>query len=114
MAIVIKTEQPNQLLEELNRAITNGLIQTWQVDCEGDYTISRFQWFQHAWLRPYVETGRLVFGIVQSSSFVMTCQLYGVFNGRFVATLLTHFDFMIEHMEITPMLVEKYDVFSND
>lgn len=31
-----------------------------------------------------------------------------------MATLLTHFDFMIEHMEITPMLVEKYDIFSND
>lgn len=113
MAIIIKTKHPKQLLKQLSEAITNGSIQTWQVDNEGDYTISRLQWFQHAWLRPYVKDRELVFGIIQSSNFPITCQLYGVYHGRFVATLLSHFDNMMDNIEISPLMIKEYDVSSN-
>ena len=113
MAILIKTQHPVKLLSQLNDAINNGDIQTWQVDNDGDYTISRLQWFQHAWIRPYIEDEQLVFGIVQSSSYPITRQLYGVYHGRFVATLLSHFDFLIDKVEISPLMVKGYDISLN-
>lgn len=114
MAIFIKTQQPNLLIMKLNEAITNGYIQTWKVDNEGDYTITRMQWFQHAWLRPYIKDNLLIFGIIQSSNYPITRQLYGVFHGRFVATLLSHFDNLMNNIEITPLMIEEYDIFSNE
>lgn len=114
MAILIKTQHPTQLLRRLNDAINNGDVQTWQVDNDGDYTISRLQWFQCAWIRPYIKNEQLIFGIVQSSNYPMTRQLYGVYHGRFVATLLSHFDFMIDNVEISPLMVEGYDISTND
>lgn len=68
------------------------------------------QWFQHAWLRPYVKDKLLIFGIIQSSNFPITRQLYGVYHGRFVATLLSHFDYMMDSIEVSPLLVEEYDI----
>lgn len=44
----------------------------------------------------------------------MTRQLYGVYHGRFVATLLSHFDFMIDNVEISPLMVEGYDISTSD
>lgn len=72
------------------------------------------QWFQHAWLRPYVKDKLLVFGIIQSSDFPITRQLYGVYHGRFVATLLSHFDDMMENIEITPLMIKEIDVSANE
>lgn len=112
MAIIIKNKKPQLLLKQLNIAINNGDIHTWCVDEDGDYTISRFQWFQHAWFRPYIDDnkGFLIFGIVQSSVYPMTQQLYGVYHGRFVATLLSHFDYMMDDVEISPMINVDYDI----
>lgn len=113
MAILIKTRQPKVLLNRLNESINNGSILTWQVDAEGDYTIERMQWRCHAWFRPYVRNELLAFGIIQSSNFPMTRQLYGVFHGRFVATLLSHFDDMMEDIEVTTLMDRTYDISTN-
>lgn len=112
MAIIIQTKKPNLLLKQLSIAINNGDIQTWLVDGEGDYTISRFQWFQHAWFRPKVEEAekRLIFGIVQSSIYPMTRHLYGVYHGRLLATLLSHFDHLMDNVEVSPLIDDEYDV----
>lgn len=113
MAIIIKTRQSRELLIRLTESIDNGSIQTWQKDADGDYTIVRVQWYCHAWFRPYIEDDSVVFGIIQSSNFPMTRQLYGVFHGRFVAMLLSHFDDMMDDVEITPLLDGNYDVSTN-
>lgn len=112
MAIIIKTENPKQLLHSLNTAIKNKEILTWMVDDDGDYTITRDQWQYHAWMKPYsceIE-GVLRFGIVQSRRFRMTKELYGIYHGRFVATLLSHFDTQMENIEITPLLIKGVDL----
>lgn len=110
MAIIIKTRYANVLLKQLNEAIANRSIQTWQVDSEGDYTIVHAQWYCHAWFRPYVRDELIVFGIVQSLNFPMTRQLYGVFHGRFITTLLSHFDNMMDNVEISPLMDGDYDI----
>ena len=43
----------------------------------------------------------------------MTRELYGVYHGRFVATLLSHFDLDIIDINVTPLLTE-YDVVDNN
>ena len=112
MAIIIKTQRPQELINSLNRAINRRAILTWVVDDMGDYTISREQWQFLAWMRPYILNDRIVFGIIQSRKFPMTKELYGVYHGRFVATLLSHFDLDIIDINVTPLLTE-YDVVDN-
>ena len=112
MAIIIQTKNPILLLKQLNIAINSGNIQTWYLDQDGDYTISRPKWFQHAWFRPYINENNksLTFGIVQSSVYPVTRQLYGVYHGRFVATLLSYFDYLMDEVEISPLINTEYDI----
>lgn len=112
MAIIIQTQNPNQLINSLNKAIMSRSIITWTVDNIGDYTISRDQWRYLAWMRAYIDGNRLIFGIIQSRKFPMTRELYGVYHGRFVATLLSSFDTDICDLKITPLLMQGYDIAS--
>lgn len=112
MAIIIQTQNPNQLIKSLNEAILSRSILTWAVDNIGDYTISRDQWRYLAWMRPHIDGDRLIFGIIQSKRFPMTRELYGVYHGRFVATLLSNFDTDINSLNITPLLMQGYDIAS--
>lgn len=112
MAIIIKTKNPDQLLQSLNDAIENREILTWMVDDDGDYTITRDQWQYHAWMKPYPhhEEGILFFGIVQSRRYNMTKELYGIYHGRFVATLLSHFDTLMDDIQVSPLLLKDIDI----
>ena len=102
MAIYIHTDDPHGLHERLTLAIFNRAIITWEVDKDGDYTIDRDQWRFKAWFRPTEGQDQLVFGIVQSRKYVMTNELYGVYHGRLVSTILAHFSDMISEIHVTP------------
>lgn len=111
MAIIIKTDNPKKLIKALNEAIDNREILTWSVDHEGDYTIAREQWRYHAWFRlKILNSNVLAFGIVQSRKYKMTRDLYGIFHGRFVATLLSHFDNLMNDINVTPLLIHDIDI----
>lgn len=114
MAIIVQVRKsnPNQLISSLNEAIMSRSVLTWAVDNMGDYTISRDQWRYLAWMRPYIEGNRIIFGIIQSRKYPMTRELYGVYHGRFVATLLSHFDTDIYSLSVTPLLMQGYDISS--
>lgn len=62
MAIYVKTSSPAVLLKKIKEQINNGMIDTWNVDKDGDFTHDVEQWRFHAWLRPEIEMDRLVFG----------------------------------------------------
>lgn len=114
MAIIIKTNNPRKLIKALNEAIDNREILTWSVDQEGDYTIARDQWRYHAWFRHKVlEPNTLTFGIVQSRKYKMTRDLYGIYHGRFLATLLSHFDHLMDDINVTPLLIHNIDIVEN-
>ena len=102
MAIYIHTDDPNGLHQRLTASICNREIITWDVDKDGDYTIDRDQWRFKAWFRPTEIQGQLVFGIVQSRKYVKTNELYGVYHGRLVSTILAHFSDMISEVQVTP------------
>lgn len=111
MAIYIRTHNPQRLLDSINKAIDNKDIVTWSRDDEGDYTIEREQWKFNAWMRPRTEEGRLIIAIVQSRKYPLTTELYGVYHGRFVSTIVAHFSNQITHIEVSPNPDSEYDVF---
>ena len=64
MAIFVSTTQPRKLLEDIKKEINDKKIDTWLYDNDGDFYHAPNQWKFKAWLRPTIETNRLVFGIV--------------------------------------------------
>jgi hypothetical protein len=92
MAVYIPTSAPQKLLGAIKKAIDDKKIDTWEYDAAGDFTHTPDQWHKRAWLRPVVQQGMLLFGLVGQQGVVMTKLIYGVYHGRFIEMLLTHFD----------------------
>lgn len=114
--IEIHTENPQGLIESINKAIRIGEIVTWSVDAEGDYTHALDQWKEKAWLRcDYdVEDEHLLrFIIIEPRMQKLTKSVYAVYHGRFSEMLLAHFDTEINSLSISPLLT-KYDLFSKE
>ncbi len=112
MAIFIKTRiKSNRFNPMVVEAIGNHDIVTWSIDKDGDYTIERSQWKYRSWFRAYIiDEDTIAYGIIQSMKFQMTNQLYGVYHGRFVATLLTHFSDQIKDISVTPDPISEIDI----
>lgn len=111
MALIVKCKRPQELLEQFESKINHFDIVSWSMDEDKDFTVTNGNWSFKAWMRPTVEDGRLVFGYVSSTNHQVTKGLYGIFHGRLAATLLAHFDDMIESIEIQPQLDSQYDMF---
>lgn len=109
MAIYIKTENPQRLVDRIKECIDNHSIETWIYDSDGDFTHSVEQWKFRAWIRPYVESGRIVFGIICRNDKNLSVTEYAVYHGRFVEMLLRHFDKTCLAVEVTP-LATNYDI----
>lgn len=110
MAIYIHTDDPHTLHQRFTASICNHEIITWGIDKDGDYTIDRDQWRFKAWFRSSEYQDQLVFGIVQSRKYVMTNELYGVYHGRLVSTILAHFSDMISKVHVTPNPQKDVDI----
>lgn len=111
MAVFIKTDAPQELLDELKDLINKGKIDTWSYDSDGDFTHCVKQWINQAWFSPKVEKEQIVFGILGNKETTMTKQLYGLYHGRFIEMMLTHFDKKMKSIWPTVMKSE-YDIFS--
>ncbi|HEY6230816.1 MAG TPA: hypothetical protein VIW64_06115 [Pyrinomonadaceae bacterium] len=92
MAIIVKTSSASELLKAIRKAIENKKIETWSYDSDGDFTHTPDQWNKKAWLRPKVYIGELRFGILAPQDTKMSTYIYGVYHGRFIEMLLSHFD----------------------
>lgn len=110
MALYIKTSNPQQLLDSIIESIKNQTVQTWSIDVDGDFTHVS-QWKNKAWMKSYVDSKFLAFGIIGRKDEVMTKTVYGIFHGRFSEMLLTHFDRDIKSIEITPNKINGLDSF---
>lgn len=113
MAVIIRTDNPQHILNTFRTHVENRDITTWLIDAVGDYTIANPKWTYMAWMRPIIqeENNILVFGFVSSRRFEITKGLYGIFHGRLATTILSHYDNLISSIEIEPQLNSKYDVF---
>src|ERR1700691_2375876 len=101
MAVRAFTDDPGKLLSALKEAIADGVIETWQIDSDGDLTHTSTQWGRRAWMRPKVLEDRLLFNIIASKKEKMSKIVYGVYHGRLVQALLTHFDDKITNVTAT-------------
>ena len=92
MALIVSTSKPSALLGAIKKAIDDKKIETWECDKDGDFTHKPDQWRNQAWLRPVVGNGELKFGLLGKQNIPMTKLIYGVYHGRFIEMLLSHFD----------------------
>jgi hypothetical protein len=92
MAVSFVTTDPSGLLRAIKDQIDKKKIETWSYDSAGDFTHAPEQWKRKAWLRPSVQNGALVFNIVSRNDETLTKVVYGIYHGRFIEMMLTHFD----------------------
>jgi len=92
MAIIIKTDKPEELLKKIKKAIDDKSIDTWEYDNDGDFTHSPDQWKNRAWFTPKIHGDELQFGIIGQNKIEMTKLLDWSYHGRFIEMMLVHFD----------------------
>jgi hypothetical protein len=73
-------------------AIDEDRVRTWSYDGDGDFTHTAEQWKNKAWLRPREEDDRLILNVLAARGQPLSKLLYGIYHGRFIEMLLTHFD----------------------
>jgi hypothetical protein len=103
MAVRLFCQSPSELLNNIKARINDGSIDTWMIDADGDFTHSPEQWRKRAWLRPIVHQDKVVFRILAPRGTVMSKAVYGVYHGRFIEMLLTHFDTKFDQVTATAM-----------
>jgi hypothetical protein len=103
MAVRAFTDEPQELLSAIKKAISDDVINTWKIDTDGDLTHTSKQWGERAWMRPKVLEDRLLFNIIASKNETMSKTLYGVYHGRLIQTLLTHFDKKMKTVSATAL-----------
>jgi hypothetical protein len=94
MHLEISTPKPADLLNSIKSGIDNRNIVTWRYDDAGDFThvTNDKQWDGKAWLRPEIGNALLSFTILKpEGANNLTPAIRGVYFGRFVEMLLTHF-----------------------
>jgi hypothetical protein len=105
MAVTVFCNDPAGLLKEIRGAIQAGTIETWALDSDGDMTHSAQQWKNLAWFRPRVVADKLEFSILGTRSHRMSKVTYGVYHGRLIEMLLSHFDTKFNNAVATAMPV---------
>ncbi len=92
MALYFKTSNPQKLLTEFKNAIKEGRVTTWSYDEDGDFTHSPDQWKYKAWLIPSIEEDKLALYILKPKNVNISTEVYAVYHGRFIESMLVHCD----------------------
>jgi hypothetical protein len=104
MAIHLKTATPKKLLAAYKKAIDDGHVTTWSYDTDGDFTHTTDQWIRKAWLRPKVIEGTaLVMNILTPRDSKLSSEIYAIYHGRFVESMLRHCDTLFADARATAM-----------
>lgn len=106
MAIIIKTHNPNLLLDKIYDGISSRKIEKWRVMTDGRITPSPLLWKNEAFLKPqiWVEENELRFGLLKRQDRKhVTSKLYTFFHIKFVEMLLTNFDTDFQEVTITAL-----------
>lgn len=111
MAIIVYTPKPQQFLNAIKKAISDKAIVTWACDADGDFTHTAEQWDKKAWLRPVIGSGTLSLGLLGQKGVKMTKSIYGIYHGRFIEMLLTHFDGSFSNATATAQMESGVDNF---
>ena len=89
MAIIVRTNDPNLVLDQLYSSIDEGLIDAWSYDGDKDFSCVG-QWEGKGWFRPVIEAEQSAIKliIVGRNIIPMTRMEYSVFHGSFLKCIL--------------------------
>lgn len=105
MAVYFYTKSSSGLLVAIRDAIDKGHIRTWSYDKDGDFTHAVDQWRFKAWLRPKSLPDRLALYILAPKGTNISKEVYGIYHGRFIESVLVHADRLFDRAESTAMAV---------
>jgi hypothetical protein len=96
MAVYFDTDKPKALLNKfivrVNQDEAEGKITTWKQHSDGKhYTHASKEWSGKAYMRPTVESGRLVFNIIKPQNSTITWIVYAYYHGHLIETFINHF-----------------------
>jgi hypothetical protein len=104
MAIYFKTTTPRKLLATYKKAIDDGHVKTWAYDTDGDFTHTAEQWNRKAWLRPKIqEDTALALYILTPKDQTLSSEIYAIYHGRFIESILRHCDSFCSEGRATAM-----------
>jgi len=103
MAIHFSTRDPKKLLSVFKKKIQEKSIVTWSYDNDGDFTHTTPQWNHKAWLRPKEKDGELIFNILSPKNTRLSVELYAIFHGRFIESMLAHCDDLFSSVRTTAL-----------
>ena len=92
--IKVNTTNPSNLETLVDKAIKDGSIKTWEIQIHDDvkyYTHTPEQWRQKAYLRPYQANNMWQLYLVWPKVSNKEKAVSGVYHGRFIEMLCTHF-----------------------
>lgn len=91
MAILFYTPAAAALLTAIKKEIDAKHIVTWSYDKDGDFTHAHTDWANKAWMRPTIESDKLRLNFLKSKTQTFDWAVYGVYQGRFIESVTTHF-----------------------
>jgi hypothetical protein len=104
MAIHFRTGTPQKLLAAFKKAIDDGKVVTWSYDGDGDFTHTAQQWKSLAWLRPKIREGAdLIFTVLKPKNSKISAEMYGIYHGRFIESMLVHCDSLFNEAVATAL-----------
>lgn len=115
MAIYITTNRAEELQAQIEKKIKQYEIRTWKIVKKDSITYfthsdKQKQWDDKALLRPYIKGNDLIFGISNAHDTEgIDGMMYAVYHGKFLQTLLYHFDDMFSNASATAFADKDYD-----
>lgn len=110
MAIYVKTDNPQNLLDKVKKTIDEGKVQSWMYDEDGDFQHSPKILERGAWLRPVVTEKYLILAIVKPKNEELSTLTYAAYHGQFIEMMLRHFDKLFDTIFASSQKT-KYDIF---
>lgn len=92
MALIVLTQNPGELLQQIKTEISMDNVDTWSFDSKGNFTHTYENWRNKAWFQPVLEEGELRFEIVSNNNETILKYTYGIYHGRFAEMLLSCFN----------------------
>ena len=104
MSIRFETKTPQNLLNAFKKAIDDGRFVTLLYDSDGDFTHTTPQWKQLAWLRhKIIKDERLILSIIKPKDKNISPEVYAIYHGRFIESMLVHCDSIFKNSIVTAM-----------
>lgn len=91
------------MLNDFKNKIRQGHIVTWSYDAHHDVFIHETeQWRHKAYLRPVIEIGGLGFNLLGHRSVLTTQEVYAIYHGRFIESMIAHCANLFTSSSATP------------